>query len=185
MNAIFIDTKSIGNYDVVGVVPMDNKRGSAIVEYTVKKNKRNRVALRLTASIFIVIAVARVIYLFVGEGRKNILITMLCVGCLLYGVNLIRQTLKPQAYDITYVFLDKTMTLKLHKGEKTISYGDITDLGYVIPNESLDYGLLQIYIGKEQYVIPFLGNANVGEALYGMLKLKREEADAIKITGTE
>ena len=95
----------------------------------------------------------------------------------MYGVNILSQTLKPQAYDITYVFLDKTMTLKMHRGEQTISYGEITDLGYVVPNESLDYSLIQIYIGKEQYVIPFAENTQVGEALYGMLKLKKEETE--------
>jgi hypothetical protein len=48
-------------------------------------------------------------------------------------------------------------------------------VSYVVPNENMDYGVVQIYIGKEQYVIPFMGNSNVGEALYGMLKLKKEE----------
>ncbi len=146
------------------------------MEHTVRKNKRNRISMRITASIFILIAAARVMYLLVGEGRKNVVITMLCVVCFVYGVNLIRQTLKPQAYDITYVFLEQTMTLKMHKKDMTISYGEITELGYVVPNENLDYSLIQIYIGKEQFVIPFAGNTNVGEALYGMLKLKKEEA---------
>lgn len=150
------------------------------MEHTVKKNRRNRISIRMTASIFIIIAVARVLYLFIGEGSKNVIMTMLCLGCFLYGVNLMRQTFKPQAYDITYVFLDKTMTLKMHKKEQTISYGDISELGYVVPNENLDYSLIQLYIGKEQYVIPFAGNANVGEGLYGMLKLKKEEAEAAR-----
>lgn len=147
------------------------------MEHTVKKSKTNRLVMRSIASIFIVIAVARFAYLVIGEGSKSVLITLLCVGCLLYGVNILWQTLKPQAYDITYVFLDKTMTLKMHKKEQIISYGDITDLGYVVPNESLDYSIIQIYIGKEQYVIPFAENAHVGEALYGMLKLKKEEVE--------
>lgn len=147
------------------------------MEHTVRKSKTNRMVMRSVAGIFILIAVARFVYLVAGEGSKNVLITVLCVGCLLYGVNILMQTLKPQAYDITYVFLDKTMTLKMHKKEQTISYGEITDLGYVVPNESLDYSIIQIYIGKEQYVIPFAENAHVGEALYGMLKLKKEEAE--------
>ena len=57
------------------------------------------------------------------------------------------------------------------------TYDEITDMGYVVPNESLDYSIIQLYIGKEQYVIPFAENAHVGEALYGMLKLKKEEAE--------
>ncbi len=146
------------------------------MEHTVKKNKRNRIALRITAMIFIFIAIARFVYLVVGEGSKSIIMTLFCLGCFVYGCNLLKQTLKPQAYDITYVFLDKTMTLKMHKKEQTISYGEIKELGYVIPNENLDYSLIQIYIGKEQYVIPFVGNTNVGKALYGMLRLKKEEA---------
>lgn len=152
------------------------------MEHTVKKSKRNRIAMRVTAGIFMIVAIARFLYLIWGQGSKNVVITLLCVGCLLYGINLFKQTLKPQAYDITYIFLDKTMTLKLHRREETISYGDITELGYVIPNDNLDYSMIQIYIGKEQYVIPFAGNTNVGEALYGMLKLKKEEAEVLKNT---
>ncbi len=146
------------------------------MEHTVKKNPRNRVALRITGTIFVLIAIARVLYLFLGEGSKNMFITLLCVICFVYGVGLIKGTFRPQAYDITYVFLDKTMTLKMRKKEMKIGYGEITDLGYVVPNENLDYSLVQIYIGKEQYVIPFGGDMQVGEALYGMLKLKRDEA---------
>ena len=146
------------------------------MEHTVRKNPRNRVALRITGAIFVLVAIARVLYLFMGEGSKNIFITLLCVICFVYGARLIKETFRPQAYDITYVFLDKTMTLKMRKKELTLGYGEITDLGYVVPNESLDYSLIQIYIGKEQYVIPFSGNMQVAEALYGMLKLKRDEA---------
>lgn len=155
------------------------------MEHTVKKSKRNRVALRVTASVFIVIAMVWFVYLIVGEGGKSVIMTLFCIGCLLYGINLWRQTLRAQAYDITYVFLDKTMTLKMHKRDLTISYGEITELGYVVPNESLDYSLIQIYIGTQQYVIPFTGNSNVGEALYGMLKLKKEEADKTSTLSNE
>ena len=80
------------------------------MEHTVKKNKNNRIVMRITAAIFILIAVARFVYLVVGEGSKSIIMTLLCVGCLAYGCSLLRQTLKPQAYDITYVFLDKIMS---------------------------------------------------------------------------
>ena len=72
------------------------------------------------------------------------------------------------------------MTLKMHRKEMTISYGEIRDLGYVVPNENMDYSLIQIYIGKEQFVIPFTSNREIGEALYGMLKLKKEEAEQAK-----
>jgi len=154
------------------------KKGNDVMEHTVRKSKKNRVAIRIIATIFVLIAVARFVYLIIGEGSKNIIVTLFCIGCLLYGVNLMKQTLRPQAYDITYVFLDQSMTLKMHKKEKTISYAEITDLNYVVPSESLDYSIIQLYIGKEQYVIPFAENTNVGEALYGMLKLKKEEADA-------
>lgn len=147
------------------------------MEHTVKKSKGNRIALRSVAFIFLLIAVLRIVVVVVSKEPTNRLVTIvLCGGCLLYGFYLLAGTLKPQAYDITYVFLDKTFTMKMHRKEKTYSYGDIKDLGYVIPNESLDYSMIQIYIDKEQYTIPFNGNSNVGKGLYGMLKLKREEA---------
>ncbi len=151
------------------------------MEHTVRKNKYNRIGMRIIAAIFILIAVVRIVVVVTSKEPTNrILTAILCAGCLAYGFYLLRQTLKPQAYDITYVFGDKTMTLKMHRKEFTISYGEIRDLGFVVPNDNMDYSLIQIYIGKEQYVIPFSANRNVAEALYGMLKLKKEEADTEK-----
>lgn len=147
------------------------------MEHTVKKSRTNRIAMRVTAFVFILVAVLRLVDVLMNRGQRNIVITaVLCAGCLTYGIILLRQTLRPQAYDITYVFGDKTFTLKLHGGEKKYNYGQIDNLGYVVPNPNLDYALVQIYIGKEQYVIPFTGTANVGKALYEMLNMKAEEA---------
>ena len=147
------------------------------MEHTVYKNKRNRIAMRSLAFIFIAVAVLRVVVVLTSRERNSVIITMLCAACLLYGLVLLWQTLRPQAYDITYIFGDKTMTLKMHKKERTIAYDEITDLGYVVPNPSLDYSIVQIYIGKEQFLIPFSEKTDVGKALYGMLKLKKEEAE--------
>lgn len=148
------------------------------MEHTVKKSAANRRALRMVACIFFTVAVLRLVVVILSKESTNRFVTLfLCGGCFLYSIFLFSKTLKPQAYDITYVFLDKTFTMKMHRKEKTYSYGDITDLGYVIPNDNLDYTMIQLFIGKEQYTIPFQGNCNVGEALYGMLKLKKEEAE--------
>lgn len=151
------------------------------MEYTVRKNKANRIAMRFTAFIFLAIAATRLIMVITAKEQMNVILTVvLCVGGFSYGIYLMRQTLKAQAYDIVYVFGDKTLTLKMHKKEKTISYAEITDLGYVVPNENMDYSLIQLYIGKEQYVLPFMGNSNAGEALYEMFKIKKQEAEADK-----
>lgn len=148
------------------------------MEYTVKKNKANRIAMRGVAILFLLIAIVRLVVVIVSKEHTNIVLTIiLCAGGLTYGIFLLWHTLKVQAYDITYVFGDKTMTLQSHRGEKKIGYGEITDLGYVVPNENMDYSIIQLYIGKEQYVLPFMGKSEVGKALYGMLKLKREEAE--------
>ena len=148
------------------------------MEYTVRKNKNNRIVIRSLAFIFIAVAVLRIIVVVTSHEKSNAIITIFCTGCMLYGFVLLWQTLKPQAYDITYVFGEKSMTLKMRKKERVVMYNEITDLGYVVPNPNLDYSLVQIYVGREQFVIPFTENSNVGEALYGMLKIKREEADA-------
>ncbi len=148
------------------------------MEYTVHKNKNNRIVIRSLAFIFIAVAVLRIIVVVTSHEKSNAIITIFCTGCMLYGFVLLWQTLKPQAYDITYVFGEKSMTLKMRKKERVVMYNEITDLGYVVPNPNLDYSLVQIYVGREQFVIPFTENSNVGEALYGMLKIKREEADA-------
>lgn len=151
------------------------------MEHTVRKRKGNRIAMRITACIFILIAVLRFVDVLLSDKHKSMIVTIiLCAGCLSYGLFLLYQTLKAQAYDITYIFGDKTLTLKLHRKDRIIGYGEITDLGYVIPNENLDYSIIQIYIGKEQFVIPFTENSNVGQALYEMLKMKKEEAQESK-----
>ncbi|MGN0155505.1 MAG: hypothetical protein ACI4A3_13720 [Lachnospiraceae bacterium] len=148
------------------------------MEHTVKKNRANRIAMRFVAFVFILVAVLRFVVVVVSREHKSVVVTViLCAGCLTYGILLLKQTLKPQAYDITYVFGDKTMTLKMHRKEQKLGYGEIRDLGYVVPNENLDYSIIQIYIGKEQYTIPFTENSNVGKALYEMLKMKKEEAE--------
>ena len=148
------------------------------MEYTVRKNKNNRIVIRSLAFIFIAVAVLRIIVVVTSHEKSNAIITIFCTGCMLYGFVLLWQTLKPQAYDITYVFGEKSMTLKMRKKERVVMYNEITDLGYVVPNPNLDYSLVQIYVEREQFVIPFTENSNVGEALYGMLKIKREEAAA-------
>ncbi|MCI8507179.1 MAG: hypothetical protein HFJ06_01255 [Lachnospiraceae bacterium] len=148
------------------------------MEYTVKKNKNNRIAMRITACLFLLIAIVRFAVVVISKEQTSMFLTIiLCAGGMTYGIYLLRQTLKVQAYDITYVFGEKTLTLKMHKKEKRITYSEISDLGYVVPNENMDYSIVQIYIGKEQYILPFMGKSEVGKALYGMLKLKKEEAD--------
>ncbi|MDO5155140.1 MAG: hypothetical protein Q4D51_04165 [Eubacteriales bacterium] len=146
------------------------------MEHTVKKSKANRVAMRVTALVFLLVG-AGSFYAFTAKerGLGRFVLMILCAGCIAYGLYLMVQTLKAQAYDITYVFGDKQMTLKLHHKEKVYSYAEMTKLSYVVPNENMDYGVIQMYFDKEQYVIPFMGNRNVGEALYGMLEMKREE----------
>ena len=147
------------------------------MEHTVHKSSRNRIAMRSLALIFIIVAVLRFIVVVKSHEKSSMVITMLCACCMMYGIVLLWQTFKPQAYDVTYIFGDKTMTLKMHKKERTIAYKDITDLGYVVPNPNMDYSLVQIYIGREQFIIPFAERTEVGEALYGMLKIKKTEAD--------
>lgn len=148
------------------------------MEHTVRKSKLNRIAMRFTAMIFLVIGIVSfVVMTGKSRGLGRLLFMVLCAGCITYGLILFLQTLKAQAYDITYVFGDKQMTLKMHRQEKTYAYSDITELSYIVPNDNMDYGVVQIFFGKNQYVIPFMGNKNVGEALYGMLEIKRNEAN--------
>jgi hypothetical protein len=146
------------------------------MEHTVKKSRANRIAMRVTALVFLLVGGLSFWSLVSGERTSGrILFVILCAICITYGLFLFAQTLKNQAYDITYVFGERVMTLKMRHKELTVGYDDIGEVSYVVPNENMDYGVVQIYIGKEQYVIPFMGNSNVGEALYGMLKLKKEE----------
>lgn len=145
------------------------------MEHTVRKSKKNRIALRITASLFLIVGILRLIAMVIDRGDKSPVLTILIIAaCLMYGIILMLTTFKPQAYDITYVFGDKQFTMKMHKKEITYDYADITDLGYVVPNPNMEVSIVQIFIGKEQFTIPFNNAGNLGEALYGMLKMKRE-----------
>lgn len=146
------------------------------MQHTVKKSRANRIAMRITATIFLLVGILSLWRLATGDNLSGkFLFILLCVTCLYYGGYLMLQTLKAQAYDVTYVFGDQKMTMKMHRKELEVSYSDIRELGFVIPNENLDYGIVQIFIGKEQYTIPFSGNREVGKGLYEMLEMKRTE----------
>lgn len=89
------------------------------MEYTVKKNGKNRIAMRITACLFLLVAIIRFFVVVISKENGNRIVTIiLCAGCMTYGIYLLRQTLKMQAYDITYIFGDKTLTLKMHRKEK-------------------------------------------------------------------
>ena len=151
------------------------------MEYTVKKNRANRIAMRSVAAFFLLVAVARLLVVVLNHEKNNLLLTLLMCACGWgYGLFLLFQTLRPQAYDITYVFGDQTFTIQTYRKELKFRYHEITDLGYVIPNDNVDYSIIQLYIGKEQYIIPFAGKSEVGKALHGMLKIKCEEAAGVQ-----
>lgn len=157
-----------------------NKKGEGdcSLEYTVKKDKRTRIGLRILGLLFLLMGIFRIGYILFFNKNANIIVTMmLCIGGFGYGWYLFINTFKAKAYDIVYQFKDKTMTLKLHYKDLTIDYSEIVDLGFVIPNDNMDYAIIQLYIGKEQYIIPFMNCSNVGKALYEMLLLKRKEAN--------
>ena len=149
------------------------------MEYTVRKSRANRIAMRMTGFFFFLVAVVRLAVVLWDKEEHHVVLTMiLCVGGFGYGAFLILQTFKVQAYDITYQFGTEKIIIKTVRKEEAIHYGEISDLGYVVPNENMDYSILQIYIGKEQYVLPFMGKREVGEKLYQMLNTKWEESKA-------
>ena len=50
------------------------------MEYTVKKNRANRIAMRITASAFIMIAALRFVVVMISEEHKSMLLSLIHIS---------------------------------------------------------------------------------------------------------
>lgn len=146
------------------------------MEYTVKKNRYNRYAFRFVSIVFILVGIISIFGFYVNITRGQRLyaaITFVLIAvCICYGIYLIKETMKITAYDIKYSFESDIVRLTTKRGEKKLDYGDIYDIGIVVPSEDMDYVIVQIKTKKIQYVIPFINNSVYCYKIYDFLKSK-------------
>ena len=64
----------------------------------------------------------------------------------------------------------------MHRGEKTFAYSDITDLNMIIPQNENIYSIVQIVVGREQFLLPFTLKKAVADQIYGLLCQKTGRA---------
>lgn len=139
------------------------------LSYTVKKNKMSRLSCRITGIVFLLLGIAGVVLVW-KVPRMQFLVIAVALMAAFYGVYLFKASIRRQAYDITYEFTEEHIRLKLHNGELLLPYGEVTGVQWIEPSPDIDYFMIQIRTGKEQYVLHFDHNRQYGERIYAYLK---------------
>lgn len=143
------------------------------MEYTQKKRKSNRIGFRLVGILFIITSVFQLInVIFHNNGFKFLTVTFFVVG-LCFGTQLICQSLRVQAYDLTYKFNDIDIIISNVRGEYTYSYQDVLDLEHILPAEGVEYDVIKLKLrGKkkeEQYTISLFNNRDFANRMYDFI----------------
>lgn len=143
--------------------------------YTVKKNKTSRHTFRLLGIFLISFGILQMSLYFSGYGRKHLIATILSFLIACYGAALFIHSFKKDQYDITYTFNDSNMEVKHRKGTTKYNYSDFTDVSLVTPEDPNLYSIINITIGKENFIIPFSYKKNVCDTIYQFLTEKTTE----------
>ena len=138
------------------------------MKYTVKKSKAGRIGYRITGAVFLVLGILGVLLAIRVPPMKFLVIAVAAVAAF-YGVHLLKASFRQQAYDITYEFTEEHIKLILHNGEKLLPYDEVSRVQWVEPSPDIDYVMIQIQSGKQQYVLHFTGKRAYAEKIYSYL----------------
>lgn len=138
------------------------------LQYTVKKSKMTRIGYRVLGGIFLIIGMLGLILVWRLSAMRFLVIAVALVAAF-YGIYLIRASWRLQAYDITYEFTEEHIKLILHNGEKIVPYDEVAHLQWVEPTPDLDYVLIQIRVGKQQFVLHFSNKRAYAEKVFAYL----------------
>ena len=138
------------------------------LSYTVKKSKSARIGYRILGIIFLGLGVLGII-LTAKMTAMRFLVIGVALMAAFYGIYLLKSSFRLQAYDISYEFTEEHIKLITHKGEQLIPYDQVEDVQWVEPTPDLDYILLQIKIGKKQYVLHFSNKRQYAEKVFAYL----------------
>ncbi|MCM1496361.1 MAG: hypothetical protein NC089_11260 [Bacteroides sp.] len=136
--------------------------------YTVKKSKAGRLGYRITGIIFLLLGIAGVIIVWKISSMRFLVIAVALVAAF-YGFYLVKASLRQQAYDITYEFTEEHIKLKLHNKEVLLPYGEVKGVQWIEPSPDIDYFMIQIRTGRQQYVLPFNNKRAYGERVFAYL----------------
>lgn len=134
--------------------------------YAVPKRKSSRISYRIIGIIFIIVAILQFIPLLNGYSKHPLLTAIFTILILAYGINLVRMSLRKQAFDITYRWDNDGFTVTHHYGEKHYTYDDIEFITMVIADENMLFYVLNLKAAKDIYTIPFTMKGELCEKIY-------------------
>ncbi|MCR5543365.1 MAG: hypothetical protein K6F55_04375 [Eubacterium sp.] len=140
-----------------------------MINYHVKKKRRTRYTFRFVGLAITVICMSQIVAFVIGYGQNHKFGTFIAGLFCLYGIYLFLNSFRSGAYDIDYEFRDADFVIHTRYGDKVHKYSDITDMNQVIPENEMVYSLIQIVIGKKQYILPFSYKKEVADKLYAFL----------------
>ena len=136
--------------------------------YTVKKSKAGRIGYRVLGLMFLGLGILGIVLSFKLATMKFVVL-MVAMMSMFYGVYLLCASFRLQAYDISYEFTEEHIKLRLHNGERIVPYDEVDDIQWVEPSPDIDYILIQIKIGKQQFVLHFSNKRPYAEKVYAYL----------------
>lgn len=145
--------------------------------YTVPKRKYNRIAYRIMGLIFASISALQFVTIFRGLSNHMMLTGIFAFGLGSYGLYLIMNSLRRQAFDITYTFSDEGIKVAHHYGETNYTYDKVEFITMIIPDESMMFYMLNLKAGKHLYSIPFTMKKELCEKIYEMVNSHLPNSD--------
>lgn len=136
--------------------------------YTVKKSKAGRIGYRVLGLMFLGLGILGIVLSFKLATMKFVVL-MVAMMSMFYGVYLLRASFRLQAYDVSYEFTEEHIKLRLHNGDRIVPYDEVDDIQWVEPSPDIDYILIQIKIGKQQFVLHFSNKRSYAEKVYAYL----------------
>lgn len=136
--------------------------------YTVKKSKTGRIGYRVLGLMFLGLGILGIVLSFKLATMKFVVL-MVAMMSMFYGVYLLRASFRLQAYDVSYEFTEEHIKLRLHNGDRIVPYDEVDDIQWVEPSPDIDYILIQIKIGKQQFVLHFSNKRSYAEKVYAYL----------------
>lgn len=138
------------------------------LQYTVKKSKTTRIGYRVLGGIFLALGILGLALVWRLSAMRFLVIAVAVVAAF-YGIYLIRASLRLQAYDITYEFTEEHIKLKLRNGEKIVPYDEVDNVQWIEPTPDVDYILIQIKVGRQQFVLHFSNKRPYAEKVFAYL----------------
>ena len=138
------------------------------LSYTVKKSKSARIGYRVLGFIFLILGILGIVLAWRLPSMKFLVIIVAAMAAF-YGIYLLRASFRLQAYDISYEFTEEHIKLTTHKGERLIPYDEVADVQWLEPTPDIDYILLQIKVGKQQFVLHFRNKRAYAEKVFAYL----------------